>query len=281
MSIQSEEPKRRKLRLSLRTSLVLLTVACVMFASLRRLVHRANQQRRVVGWVWEQRGRVSYKYPHAVNDEEPPIAWLNRLIGRDYMGNVVSVDLSNSPVRDVTPLAKLTKLEELILDSTQVSDMTPLANLANLEYLNLRNTQVRDVSSLIKLKNLKTLHLAGTPVNNVEPLTALPNIKKLFLNRTQIKDVTSLAEFKGLEWLHLSKTQVSDISPLAKLERLKWLTLNGTPVRTLKSLASLPKLKRLDLVNTQFSKQDGDLLRASIPMLDLRRRENKHEIKFD
>ncbi|MEH1987503.1 leucine-rich repeat domain-containing protein [Nostoc sp.] len=49
----------------------------------------------------------------------------------------------------------MTNLTELNLWETQVSDVSPLANLTNLTQLNLRRTQVSDVSPLANLTNLK------------------------------------------------------------------------------------------------------------------------------
>ena len=59
MNSSEQNPKRRRLRVSLRTFLILLTVGCVW---LGWLVNRANQQRQVVEWVTELGGGVHYDY---------------------------------------------------------------------------------------------------------------------------------------------------------------------------------------------------------------------------
>ena len=101
------QPKRRWLRMTLRTFLVLLTVACVW---LGWLANRANNQRRTVQWATELGGYVSYDYQY--HPEPPGPEWLRNLIGIHYFANVVRVRLSETQVRDVTPLANLTKLIE-------------------------------------------------------------------------------------------------------------------------------------------------------------------------
>ena len=48
-------------------------------------------------------------------------------------------------MNDVSPLAKLEKLEMLDLTTTQVNDLSPLAVLKNLKFLSLLETPVSDV----------------------------------------------------------------------------------------------------------------------------------------
>jgi hypothetical protein len=56
--------------------------------------------------------------------------------------SVVSLDLRNTQVSDITSLSGLTQLQSLDLWGTRVSDITPLSGLTQLQNLNLRNTRV-------------------------------------------------------------------------------------------------------------------------------------------
>jgi len=88
------------------------------------------------------------------------------------------VDLRDTQVTNLSPLAELTSLEWLNLNNTQVSDLSPLVELKNLEGLGLHHTQVSDLSPLAELKNLERLNLNNTQVSNgqVQKLRlALPN----------------------------------------------------------------------------------------------------------
>jgi hypothetical protein len=64
------------------------------------------------------------------------------------------LDLTNTQVSGLAPLAALTGLRELYLDNTQVSDLAPLAALTGLRSLNLTNTQVSDLRPLRGLSGL-------------------------------------------------------------------------------------------------------------------------------
>jgi hypothetical protein len=99
---------------------------------------------------------------------------------------VTDLDLRNTEVADVTPLAGLTNLTYLDLEGTRVADVTPLAGLTNLTSLDLRNTKVADVTPLAGLTNLTYLDLWGTRVADVTPLAGLTNLTNLYLWGTQV-----------------------------------------------------------------------------------------------
>ncbi len=111
---------RRYLRFSLRTFLVVLTVVLVCFGW---LVNRANQQRQAVAWVLEMGGSVRYDYEiddagrYMPNATPTSPEWL-----RDYYDQVGTVDLHNTQVSDLTPLANLKSLRSLDVRDTPVSE---------------------------------------------------------------------------------------------------------------------------------------------------------------
>ncbi len=82
------------------------------------------------------------------------------------------------PANDITPLAKLSKLRVLILNATNISDIEPLRNLTNLQELSLYVDDKTDFELLKYLKNLRKLTLSGTSEidQQIEDLQkALPN----------------------------------------------------------------------------------------------------------
>ena len=100
-------PKRRLLRFSLRTMLVVVTVLCVL---LGWKVHKVNKQKRVVAWVEEMGGEVFFDYDDLYWEKS------------EIEGN------ENTPISNLTPLTNLTNLEYLSLWDTQATD-DEIANL--------------------------------------------------------------------------------------------------------------------------------------------------------
>ena len=70
--------------------------------------------------------------------------------------DVTTLDLSDSPIKDISLLAGLVNLQKLDLSSTQVQDISPLARLVNLRNLGLSGTQVSE-PALIELQNTRPL----------------------------------------------------------------------------------------------------------------------------
>ena len=102
--------KRRILRFSIRTLLIVLTIFCV---ALGWKVERARKQREAVAWVHEMGGSVNYDYEldddgSSAPDAKPPGSeWLRKQLGRDFFDDVVRVSLTEVGVSDVTPLSGL------------------------------------------------------------------------------------------------------------------------------------------------------------------------------
>ena len=190
------KPKRRFLRFSLRTLLVVMLVVCVV---LGRKVEQVRKQREVVAWIEQMGGQVRYDYEiddnrrRLPNPRPPGPIFLRKLLGDDFFSIVVRVDYIGPEFSDVTPLAGLTNLTSLALISTEVSDVTPLAGLTSLKRLNLEHTEVSDVTPLTGLTSLLELKLGNTHVSkeDYEMLQkALPNCKITLTSSTQITVAT-------------------------------------------------------------------------------------------
>jgi len=235
MSEEARQPKRKRrwLRFSLRTFLLLLTVLCIWLCW---NLYRVERQREAVKWVRENGGTVYYDFEmdsdgEVLSDSQPPVAkWLHEILGVDFFSTVRQVGGFETQVSDVKPLAALTKLNELLLNHTQVSNVAPLAGLTTLEVLWLHNTQVDEVTPLAGLTNLNNLSLHNTPVSDITPLAKLKNLRWLDLSYTQFSDVTQLAGLTNLKSLRLYNTQVSDVTPLADITNLERLWLDGVQI---------------------------------------------------
>jgi len=73
---------------------------------------------------------------------------------------------------DLSPLAGLTNLEHLFLDSNGISNLSPLAGLTKLIRLALNGNSVSDLSSLVGLTSLRWMRLAENKISDLSPLVA-------------------------------------------------------------------------------------------------------------
>jgi internalin A len=208
-------------------------------------------------WLWELprfEGKLAESRPlgqllfadYAV-DETAILQCLVNVVIRHKLDRI---DLQSLPVRDLTPLAGLTELEELSLNDMEAVDLRPLAGLTGLKRLHLCFTREMDYTPLSRLTWLQELNLSLTAVNNLMPLAALSGLQKLILVGTRISDLTPLADLTGLRVLDLTDTHVADLKPLANLTSLQTLKLRGTLVADLKPLTNLTGLQTLNLEHT-------------------------------
>lgn len=139
-------------------------------------------------------------------------------------------------------IASLDKLRRLDLDNTQISDLAPLAGMAGMTRLSLNSTRITDLAPLAGMVGMTQLSLDSTGVTDLAPLAGMVGMTVLFFNSTGVTDLTPLAGMKRLAGLGFSNTMVSDLTPLALIAEMSWLWLNGSAVLDLRPILGMRKL---------------------------------------
>jgi len=201
-------------------------------------------------WAGQFFRRLQIRQPTRLNLGQTAVSDLSPLAG---LTGLQELSLNQTAVSDASPLAGLTGLQTLSLSQTAVSDPSPLAGLAGLRELYLSQTAVSDASPLAGLTGLQTLSLSQTAVNDLSPLAGLTGLQSLYLEQTAASDLAPLAGLAGLQSLYLEQTAVSDLAPLAGLAGLQVLSLNQTAVSDFSPLAGLTGLQMLSLSQTAVS----------------------------
>lgn len=97
----------------------------------------------------------------------------------------------HNEITDISGLAGMTSLLELLLDENQITDLTPLAGLTNLVLLSLDENQVVDLTPLAGLTSLTRLRVAANNVTDLTPLAGL-EFADLTLSNNPITDLAPL-----------------------------------------------------------------------------------------
>ncbi|MGO8688343.1 MAG: hypothetical protein ACLQLG_01800 [Thermoguttaceae bacterium] len=165
--------KLRWYQYSLRTLLLVMTLACVGMSWVAVKMKQARQQHAAVEAIRKLGGMVDYDYQKKDPFDEPPgPAWLRKLLGDDLFASVTWVRLSDSDVSDAA--------------------LEYLKGLARLEILDLNRTNVSDagLQHLKGLTQLRELCLGGTKVSDagLENLMGLTQLQKLWLDSTNVTD---------------------------------------------------------------------------------------------
>jgi hypothetical protein len=253
MNDAGQKPRRRYLQFSLRTLLLLMLVLGGLLAW---KIDKAKKQQASVAWVREIGGSVLYD--HEVDDNGTvrsnarPQApqWLIAQLGIDLFDQVVSVNLTNTEFRDLTPLQGLKSVQQLRLANTDVSDLSPLAELTGIRNLDLSGTEVSDLAPLAGMAKLRRLNVDHTPVSDLGPLAELTRLEGFYCQHTSVSDLSPLASCAGILSLNLTGSRVSDISALAGMNGLTKLDMRATKVADLSPLAGTTSLRHLDIFDT-------------------------------
>jgi internalin A len=165
-------------------------------------------------------------------------------------------------VTELTPLAGLSALEELVLRGARPADVAALRGLTSLRKLDLSQCHVRDLSPLAGLVHLRELHLSGNVAQSAAPLARMGELETLDLGGNGITDVAPLAGLVHLRELDLSENPVESVDSLAGLAELEVLNLRLTKVKDVSALTALPKLKTLWLCASPADLVPRDVLAA-------------------
>jgi serine/threonine protein kinase/WD40 repeat protein/Leucine-rich repeat (LRR) protein len=139
---------------------------------------------------------------------------------------ITLLDLSdNQELSDIELqfVAKFSGIKQLLLTNTPIRDLMPLAGLIQLEVVDLAHSQVDDLSHLAKLAKLRKLSVANTLVAHEDlfHLAACENLEELDLSETAV-DLIALRELKGLTKLRRLNLSGCELSAVA-IESLRKL----------------------------------------------------------
>ena len=156
---------------------------------------------------------------------------ITELTGLEYATNLTDLRLGENPIRDISPLAHLTRLAILRLnDCWTIDDVTPLANLTQLHVLHLDRNLIGDINPLAGLTKLEELDLRYNRIIDVSPLANLTQLNVLLLNNNRIVDISPLANLTQLTQLWLESNKIKNVHPLASLTRLEILHIRWNSI---------------------------------------------------
>lgn len=187
---------------------------------------------------------------------------------------------------DITPLSKLSKLEDVTISSASLGSLDGLQNQANLKRLTLQfNGELSDLKPLRGLTSLEELDLTGNNVADLSPIGQLPKLHKLVLDTNPLVDLKPLRGLKGLTELSFTDLTIAydnsnpkpiELKPLSGLRGLVKLNMEASRVHDLSPIASLSRLEELytgqnpNLRHPETVKAFPNLTRLSLPAIGLK-----------
>ena len=280
-----------KIRFSMRTLFIIVTLLCVVLGPLSVKLYQARQQRLAVEGLPPFGGRIVIHYDYNRDKEGNYVhglptnyRWLRSILGNDFFDTVVFVRISEPTATDISNLTQLQSVESIILVDPQDVDLSLLGSLKNLNSLditfsseksytanNLAELSKLDCSLIVQIECPTTVQLEGEIIDSLTPIQHLRNIRELTIRSTQnsglseVSDLTPLVHLDQLEVLSIWHCPVKDISALSNLSSLKSLVLYGTEIDDFSPLSDLTQLEELRLDGHNVSD-----LRALAKLVNLR-----------
>ena len=191
---------------------------------------------------------------------------------------VIGIELSSlhlgwNQIRDITPLAGMSRLTELSLHDNAIVDISALVLLENLRVLDLSHNQLKDISHLGSLTQLNELRLTANPLVSIGAISSLINLEALYLDYTGTQDISPLRTLTSLDRLSLNRNRIVDLTPLAELTSLRLLYLSWNAITDVEPLASLTSLRNLNLGVNRIA--DIESLSKLVNLVTLRLFENE------
>ncbi len=149
------------------------------------------------------------------------------------------------------PLAKLTKLKSLRVNSNYLRDISTLSKLKRLTELEiLEHNNIRSISVIGKLTKLKSLMLHTMELDSMAPLKKLKKLERLTIMYVRCPDARkTVSSLTTLKELSVSEAIGGDCTYLKKLTKLESLVILYDDITSLNGLQKLKKLKFLWIQN--------------------------------
>ena len=189
--------------------------------------------------------------------------------GLEYATGLKTIDLSDTGVKDVSPIMKLNNLENLNIRGMEMDDYSWLSNFTKMKQLNIWGTKIQDFQFLNNMPELEKL-VANTSITNLDFLKYCKNLKSLDISDTAITNLDFLKYCKNLESLDISNTDISDLDAISECVNISSLDINGCKnIHNFKPLYNLTNLYDFESSDSQISDNDKlEIIRSSIEKKD-------------
>lgn len=154
---------------------------------------------------------------------------------------------------DLSVIASLPALKELVLADCDLSNITPLGNARGLTSLNLSSNAIKNLDPLAGLTDLEYLNLQHNAVTSVTAVSVLPNLTELDVSYNSISSISALATCVNLERLNAAYNQLTGINGVDNLVHLCTLNVANNNIEDISVLAACLELEDLDVSHNLIS----------------------------
>ncbi|MBQ6240768.1 MAG: TIR domain-containing protein [Firmicutes bacterium] len=146
-----------------------------------------------------------------------------------------TINISETGVTDLSPLAGANKLTVLYASDTKVTDISPLASLTGLNTLVMNRTGVKTIDVEFQSLRLQVLQFADCGITSMSGFENLTVLRDVDLSGNQLADISWLYKSaETLQTVRLAGNPLTDrLQQLSECKLIQVLDISGIPVHTL------------------------------------------------
>ncbi|AOW76582.1 hypothetical protein A3Q34_06740 [Colwellia sp. PAMC 20917] len=169
-----------------------------------------------------------------------------KLLALENHPSLLHIDISETSVTDISPLATITTLEKLEImgQDEQDIDLTHLTSLPNFKGLSIRRNQMIDETMFAQIANMPALNQlrihGDISTNDLTVLLSLSNIENLDLGwgsglgDTEFESL--MATHQGVKWIDFQGVAITSLAPINHLWKIHSVNIQNTNVTDLSEL---------------------------------------------
>ncbi|GKT32863.1 hypothetical protein ADUPG1_006915, partial [Aduncisulcus paluster] len=197
--------------------------------------------------------------------------YVSNMLGIHHLTNIISLDLSNSALDDLSPLSNFSNLSSFVLDGSSSISLTCSSLLSSSPlYLSLNNVSLTEsnISDLSLFSSLESISLRNSGLTEIPDLSLSgDSLRKVDISNNNVKSLGHIYTYSllNIEELDVSSNIISDISPIFALrDSLLSLNLSGNQICGLDDNDEVSSMKSIfsvfiedpDLFTINISSQD-------------------------
>lgn len=171
----------------------------------------------------------------------------------EKMDALEHLTISGSGLSSLEDIAPLTSLVTLDLSENAIGDISALSGLTGLEELYLSGNAVRDLTPISGMSLLSVLDVSKNGLTSIAPVVSCTRLNKLFLDGNSIADISPAGQLLSLTDLSAASNALTNLSGLSGCTSLSRLDVSSNQITTLEGIAGLNSLTELSFSNNQVT----------------------------
>ncbi len=188
-----------------------------------------------------------------------------------WLPNLKEIIIGNAAFEDLLVLAKLKKLETVVIVDSVISndDVRAIASLPKLGALALRGCGLSSIEALSGADNLWHLDIRDNTIRNIGVLSNLTKLQALYMSNNAVVGLESISGLTELMILDVSRNAIVSTAPLAELTKLTKLDISGNGLMKLEGMEKLTELLEFSASNNKFVEVDALAACTKLQKLDI------------